>query len=114
MRRATQLTGLCIGIALIAVSPALAQGISGTWDFVVELDAGGGEPTFVFEQDGAMLSGVYEGTVSARSSSPWPRAIHWGCSPKLPAIRTWAPKRSSTARSRTRSRPRPYAYPTCR
>ena len=61
MRRATQLTGLCIGIALIAVSPALAQDISGTWDFVVELDAGGGEPTFVFEQDGAMLSGVYEG-----------------------------------------------------
>jgi len=35
--------------------------ITGTWQFTVELDIGGGEPTFVFEQDGETLTGSYEG-----------------------------------------------------
>ena len=36
--------------------------VTGTWNFVVELDIGGGEPVFVFEQDGEMLTGAYQGT----------------------------------------------------
>lgn len=36
--------------------------VTGTWNFVVELDIGGGEPVFVFEQQGEMLTGTYQGT----------------------------------------------------
>jgi len=39
--------------------------ITGTWQFTVELDIGGGEPTFVFEQDGETLTGSYEGLFGA-------------------------------------------------
>ncbi|MXZ70096.1 MAG: hypothetical protein F4Z04_01105 [Acidobacteria bacterium] len=41
---------------------AVQVDITGTWDFVVELDIGGGEPVFVFEQDGEELTGTYQGT----------------------------------------------------
>ena len=48
--------------ALVLVTLAQAPDISGTWQFTVELDLGGGRPTFVFEQDGESLSGTFEGT----------------------------------------------------
>ena len=62
MGRATQLAGWCLGVFLMVASPALAQEISGRWNVVVELDAGGGAPTFIFEQSGGTLTGAYEGT----------------------------------------------------
>jgi hypothetical protein len=39
-----------------------AADISGKWDFHVETDAGGGDPTFEFHQDGEKLTGTYNGT----------------------------------------------------
>ena len=42
--------------------PAAAQDISGTWKAAVELDAGSGQPTFVFKQEGAQITGTYTGT----------------------------------------------------
>ena len=54
---------LSAAVVLVAATVALpAQyDVTGTWDFVVELDAGGGEPTFVFTQDGETLTGTYRG-----------------------------------------------------
>ncbi len=52
-------------LGLIGVAPLMAQDVSGTWQARVELDAGSGEPTFVFEQDGDQLSGTYQGTFGA-------------------------------------------------
>ncbi len=46
----------------MVASPTLAQEISGRWNVVVELDAGAGAPTFVFEQHEGTLTGTYEGT----------------------------------------------------
>jgi hypothetical protein len=38
--------------------------ISGAWTFSVDLDNGGhGDPTFVFKQDKAVLTGTYDGPV---------------------------------------------------
>lgn len=49
--------------AVLGTRAAAAQvDITGTWDFVVELDIGGGEPVFVFEQEGEELTGTYQGT----------------------------------------------------
>jgi len=39
-----------------------AQDVSGVWQFEVDLGVGSGSPTFVFVQDGNVLSGTYEGT----------------------------------------------------
>jgi hypothetical protein len=36
--------------------------ITGSWNAVVELDLGSGEPVFVFKQNGGTLTGTYEGT----------------------------------------------------
>ncbi len=51
-----------IALTLASVGPGFAQDASGTWQFTVELDVGGGTPTFVFVQDGDTLSGTYQGT----------------------------------------------------
>ena len=49
-------------IALLLVPLALAAAdVTGKWDFTVELDAGSGNPTFTFKQDGEKLSGTYAG-----------------------------------------------------
>ena len=49
--------------ALLGARATAAQvDVTGTWDFVVELDIGGGEPVFVFEQEGEALTGAYQGT----------------------------------------------------
>ena len=49
--------------ALLLVAPASAQkfDVSGEWVFDVQTDAGGGSPTFVFQQDGEKLTGKYKG-----------------------------------------------------
>ena len=51
-------------VALFAAlpGPALAQDISGTWKAAIELGVGSGEPTFVFEQEGELITGSYTGT----------------------------------------------------
>ncbi len=50
-------------LTALAPVPATAQtDVSGTWNAVVELDLGSGEPTFVFTQDGDTITGTYEGT----------------------------------------------------
>ena len=61
MSRFLRLAGFCVALVLGA-TPAIAQDVSGTWEFDVELDVGGGSPTFVFQQDGETLSGTYQGT----------------------------------------------------
>ena len=66
------MTGLAVmGVLamLVWVTAAQAQDISGTWQFTVELDVGGGRPTFVFTQDGETLSGTYQGTFDAADVS---------------------------------------------
>lgn len=46
---------------LFAASLVLAADITGTWKGSVVLDAGSGNPTFDFKQDGEKLSGTYHG-----------------------------------------------------
>ena len=49
-------------VFLVAALGVSAQAdVTGSWQFVVELDIGSGDPTFVFEQDDEMLTGTYEG-----------------------------------------------------
>ena len=45
----------------VETTAGMQVNITGEWQFTVELDIGGGEPTFVFEQDGETLTGSYEG-----------------------------------------------------
>jgi hypothetical protein len=35
--------------------------VAGRWDFSVDTSAGSGNPTFTFKQDGATITGTYEG-----------------------------------------------------
>lgn len=50
-------------LTALVSAPASAQtDVSGTWNAVVELDLGSGEPTFVFTQDGDTITGTYTGT----------------------------------------------------
>jgi hypothetical protein len=50
-------------IALLFLSAAIsfAAYITGKWTFNVVLDAGGGSPTFEFQQKGEALTGTYHG-----------------------------------------------------
>jgi hypothetical protein len=52
-------------LALMILSAAMtfAADITGKWTFNVVLDAGGGSPTFEFEQKGDKLTGMYHGQV---------------------------------------------------
>jgi hypothetical protein len=56
---------MAMKLALLALFlvclPGLAHDISGAWEFTVETDAGGGNPTFVFKQEGEKLTGTYSG-----------------------------------------------------
>ena len=54
--------GMLVFVAMLGLSVSAQSDVSGTWNAVVELDLGSGEPTFVFKQDGEMLTGTYEGT----------------------------------------------------
>lgn len=49
-------------VILVAFSGiGIAADITGKWDFEVKLDAGTGNPTFTFKQDGEKVSGTYQG-----------------------------------------------------
>ena len=49
-------------LLLPGLSSTTETHITGTWNAVVELDLGSGEPVFVFTQEGETLTGTYEGT----------------------------------------------------
>ena len=58
-----QIAALAVVVMVVAGLTVAAQtDVTGTWNFVVNLSAGSGEPVFVFTQDGDTLSGTYEGT----------------------------------------------------
>ena len=65
----TRLAVMSVLTMVMWVTPAQAQDISGTWQFTVQLDVGGGRPTFVFAQDGERLSGTYQGTFDSAEVS---------------------------------------------
>ncbi len=46
---------------LLFCASASAHDVSGKWEFTVQLDAGSGSPTFVFQQSGEKLTGKYNG-----------------------------------------------------
>ncbi|MBI4874426.1 MAG: hypothetical protein HY822_07325 [Acidobacteria bacterium] len=51
--------GICL--LLLALLPVLGADISGAWDFTVNTEAGTGNPSFVFQQQGDKLTGTYKG-----------------------------------------------------
>ena len=59
MKRIVAVVAVVMVVAGLTV--AAQTDVSGTWNFVVNLDAGSGEPVFVFTQDGETLRGTYEG-----------------------------------------------------
>ena len=65
----TRLAVMSVLAMAVWVTPAQAQDISGTWQFTVQLNVGGGRPIFVFTQDGERLSGTYQGTFDAAEVS---------------------------------------------
>jgi hypothetical protein len=60
--RAIIRASILVTLVVALPGPAAAQDISGTWKAAVELDAGSGEPTFVFKQEGTQITGTYTGT----------------------------------------------------
>ena len=53
-----------IAILILAASAALAAAdVSGKWVLNVQLSAGSGSPTFVFQQSGEKITGTYSGTL---------------------------------------------------
>lgn len=51
-------------VLLLLASASAAQDMSGTWVLAVDLGAtGGGDATFVLEQDGLVLTGTYSGAL---------------------------------------------------
>ena len=64
MQSVMRSAALDVAMVLLAVGPAFAQDVSGTWQFTVELDVGAGMPTIVFRHDEGegTLSGTYQGT----------------------------------------------------
>lgn len=50
----------------IATGPLSGQDVTGMWILAVDLDAGSGDATFVFEQDGETLTGTYTGVLGER------------------------------------------------
>lgn len=47
----------------LATSSAAAQDVAGRWVMDVNLDAGNGQATFVFEVDGSNITGTYAGVL---------------------------------------------------
>src|SRR5712672_3226680 len=57
-------TSLKITVAfLFTAALALAVDVTGKWNFTVVLEAGSGNPTFEFKQDGEKLTGAYKGQI---------------------------------------------------
>jgi hypothetical protein len=51
-------------LALLSLPFTLsAADVTGTWIFEVETQAGSGTPTFVFKQEGTLLTGTYSGAL---------------------------------------------------
>jgi hypothetical protein len=50
-----------LALLILSAAMSLAADISGKWTFNVVLDAGGGSPTFEFQQTGDKLAGTYHG-----------------------------------------------------
>ncbi len=53
------------------VAPAQAGDVSGAWRFTVQTEAGAGNPTFVFKQEGEKLTGTYSGLFGEAEVSGW-------------------------------------------
>ncbi len=63
MRQVRTLT-LALGFLALVALPASGQSVTGTWILSVDLGAaGGGDATFVLEQEGTTISGTYNGAV---------------------------------------------------
>src|SRR5262247_1956064 len=59
--------GLIDGSLAGAASIGMAADISGTWSFSVDLESGQrSTPTFIFKQQGAKLTGTYNGQLGER------------------------------------------------
>jgi hypothetical protein len=64
MRRIQQTLTLALGFLALVAVPVSAQDVAGTWVLAVDLGpAGGGDATFVFEQEGTAISGTYSGAL---------------------------------------------------
>ena len=50
-------------VLALAAAPAAAQDVAGRWVLDVNLDAGSGQATFLFEVDGSTITGTYEGVL---------------------------------------------------
>jgi hypothetical protein len=62
LRRAVLFAALVsVGVAAVSAGQAKID-VTGTWNFEVQTDAGGGSPTMTFKQDGEKLTGHYTGT----------------------------------------------------
>ena len=58
-----QIALIALVLGLVPALPVSAQtDVTGTWNAVVELDAGSREPVFVLQQNGETLTGTYRGT----------------------------------------------------
>lgn len=63
MRRVRTLSFALGLLALVAV-PVSGQDVTGSWVLSVDLGpAGGGDATFVFQQDGTVITGTYSGAL---------------------------------------------------
>lgn len=58
-------TAFALAVLAVNVGTSAQVNVAGTWQFVVELNLGSGEPTFEFKQDGETLTGMYEGAFGA-------------------------------------------------
>ena len=61
IRQAALLVVVC-SLAVVSLAGQAKIDVSGTWNFEVQTDAGGGSPTMTFKQDGEKLTGHYTGT----------------------------------------------------
>ena len=61
IRQAALLVVVC-ALAVASLAAQAKTDVTGTWNFEVQTDAGGGAPTMTFKQDGEKLTGHYTGT----------------------------------------------------
>ncbi len=58
---------LAAALSLALASPATAQQVAGRWLLDVNLDAGSGQATFVFQVEGANITGTYAGVLGEQT-----------------------------------------------
>ena len=66
-RTALSLAAAVVVAVGVSAAPLTAQDLAGAWLFSVDLDAGSGEATFVFEVDGDSITGTYAGLFGEQS-----------------------------------------------